>query len=200
MSEPAYSDEQWNELLSACVDDELGVDEAKELNDLLTRHPERAHQLDELRRLQGIAHHWRIAGAPPFVPPAAQTSAKTRNLGQRTRIWGAMAATFLLGILLGTFVAPGPGAPRSAMMTPSQVTPGITPSPANLDTPAERLLDEARAGELRAQLAEHLQQGDWQSALGIYEKIVSTYPATRVANELKVDGRMRRLAQRSQLL
>ncbi len=75
---PPASEEQWRELLSERLDGELDPESAQTLDDYLTTHPDRAGQLDELRRTSGLLREWEVEAPQPGADFLRRLEAETR--------------------------------------------------------------------------------------------------------------------------
>ncbi len=113
---PPASETQWRELLSERLDGELDPESAQALDEYLTAHPDRAEQLDALRRTSDLLRKWEVEVPQPGAEFLGRLEAE--NHSARKQVAALLpvpirkeifpfsqvlryAAMFILGALLG---------------------------------------------------------------------------------------------------
>ena len=209
---PPESETDWQESLSAYLDNELSPEERRALEERLATDGRRAEQLRVLRETSEVLQAWRVETPPPdpaFVRELHKAMEKPVAMRHRRQFltifmpaqrWAFSAMIFLAGIVAGvgglTFVqelsAPRPAKSESR---PSQTA---SPRPDALNIPispaqAEAIRHELCANDMKNRMIQELEQRDWQKARETLEYFVREYPDSKALRELRENDLLRRI-------
>lgn len=216
---PPKTEEDWQECLSAYLDDELAPEARRGLEACLDANPRRAEQLKSLRGLSQLLREWTVEVPAPKPDPlrelcgALEGRGTRRDEGRAVRApfagWGLRwalgtvgTALFLAGVLvgvmgprlLGRVGAPGPlGGAQPAITAAAPRSEGleIAMSPGQ----AEQLAREVKAAGLKDTVIRGLDKQDWRMAQEAFETLRRRYPDSQALRELQKDESLQKLGQ-----
>jgi hypothetical protein len=202
---PPKTEQDWDETLSAFIDEEFSPEDQKRIEEYLASSPLQTQQLRRLKGTSSLLSTWRVEvpeSDADFVrefersqeieDQTPQTEGFGSSVRNQTIRWAFQSALFATGVLVGivgtVLVKSEDSLPLSAdtEYSPPQTTVNVFVSPSQ----AETLLQETAASELVAQVKFRLREQEWGKAVAIYEDLMRKYPETLAASELEKDLRL----------
>jgi anti-sigma factor RsiW len=187
---------EWQEALSAYVDDELPSEDARGVEAACAADPLRGSQLESLRATRAMLQAWNPDAPSPTPDFLAELSAIRRSsTGRRTRKARipvlrilSYAAVALVGIAIGAVGSQALRVDRNnrAAIAPPDMVSTATPVSVDADR-AESLMREVRAESLKGKLVTLMTARDWTQASNAYDDLVTAWGDTDAASAVRVD-------------
>ncbi len=201
---PPATELEWEECLSAYLDDELERDTAAALEAHLEHDAVRAAQLEALRKTSALLQTWTVDAPPPDDVLRAKMAKNrvSKRLGEGTALrfrgtW-RLAAAFAMGVIAGAWMM---GWQRTPPPNPEVRVVEQSPSTESTSTvpqaQANVVFKEVEAAALTQRIRQAAREGRWKNALEGLERMDTQYAGTEAAHDFAKEPVARRIFQRS---